>query len=164
MLDRICMTFGGRAAEKIIFDKISTGAQNDLDQVTKMAYSMIAVYGMNKKVGNVSFYGMSQDQFSKPYSDDTATLIDDEVRNLVEQQYERAQKLLTKHNKELHILAKELLAKEVLVKSDLDTLIGPRPWPDQGTFVGVESPVTEVAEQPTDADSSDQSTDAEEVA
>ena len=158
------MTFGGRAAEKIIFDKISTGAQNDLDQVTKMAYSMIAVYGMNKKVGNVSFYGMSQDQFSKPYSDDTATLIDDEVRNLVEQQYERAQKLLTKHNKELHILAKELLAKEVLVKSDLDTLIGPRPWPDQGTFVSVESPVTEVAEQPTDADSSDQSTDAEEVA
>lgn len=164
MLDRICMTFGGRAAEKIIFDKISTGAQNDLDQVTKMAYSMIAVYGMNKKVGNVSFYGMSQDQFSKPYSDDTATLIDDEVRNLVEQQYERAQELLTKHNKELHILAKELLAKEVLVKSDLDTLIGPRPWPEQGTFVSVESTANEVAEEASNDASSDTATDSEEVA
>ena len=163
MLDRICMTFGGRAAEKIIFDKISTGAQNDLDQVTKMAYSMIAVYGMNKKVGNVSFYGMSQDQFSKPYSDDTATLIDDEVRNLVEQQYERAQELLTKHNKELHILAKELLAKEVLVKSDLDTLIGPRPWPEQGTFVSVEIPETEVVEEASNGVSSETTTDSEEV-
>ncbi len=163
MLDRICMTFGGRAAEKIIFDKISTGAQNDLDQVTKMAYSMIAVYGMNKKVGNVSFYGMSQDQFSKPYSDDTATLIDDEVRNLVEQQYERAQELLTKHNKELHILAKELLAKEVLVKSDLDTLIGPRPWPEQGTFVSVEGPETEVVEEASNGVSSETTTDSEEV-
>ncbi len=129
MNDRICMTFGGRAAEKIIFDKISTGAQNDLDQVTKMAYSMVAVYGMNKAVGNVSFYGMSQDQFSKPYSDETASLIDAEVRKLVDAQYVRAQELLTKHKDELHILAKELLEKEVLVKSDLDTLIGPRPWP-----------------------------------
>jgi len=155
MLDRICMTFGGRAAEKIIFDKISTGAQNDLDQVTKMAYSMIAVYGMNKKVGNVSFYGMSQDQFSKPYSDDTATLIDDEVRNLVEQQYQRAQDLLKKYNKELHILAKELLSKEVLVKSDLDTLIGPRPWPEQGPFTEpeqvAESESEQVIEAPVDA-------------
>ena len=131
MLDRICMTFGGRAAEKITFDKISTGAQNDLDQITKMAYSMVAVYGMNGSVGNVSFYGMSQDQFSKPYSDDTATLIDDEVRKLVELQYERAQKLLTDKKEELHILAQQLLEKEVLIKSDVERLIGPRPWPDE---------------------------------
>jgi len=124
------MTFGGRAAEKIIFDKISTGAQNDLDQVTKMAYSMVAVYGMNREVGNVSFYGMSQDQWSKPYSDDTATLIDDEVRKLVENQYERAQSLLRDKSKELHLLAQELLEKEVLVKSDLEKLIGARPWPE----------------------------------
>ena len=150
MLDRICMTFGGRAAEKIIFDKISTGAQNDLDQVTKMAYSMVAVYGMNDKVGNVSFYGMSQDQFSKPYSDDTATLIDDEVRNLVESQYDRAQALLTERSKELHILAKQLLEKEVLVKSDVERLIGPRPWPEQGPFSepeGAPEPVEDISSQ-----------------
>ncbi len=147
MLDRICMTFGGRAAEKIIFDKISTGAQNDLDQVTKMAYSMIAVYGMNDKVGNVSFYGMSQDQWNKPYSDDTATLIDDEVRNLVEEQYERAQDLLKKYIKELHLLAKKLLEKEVLVKSDLEELIGPRPWPEQGPFAETEQEKESPAEQ-----------------
>jgi cell division protease FtsH len=132
--DRICMTFGGRAAEKIVFDKISTGAQNDLDQVTKMAYSMIAIYGMNDRVGNVSFYGLSQDQWNKPYSDDTATLIDDEVRKLLESQYERAQSLLTEKRKELDILAKELLEKEVLVKSDLENLIGPRPWPESEPF------------------------------
>ena len=128
------MTFGGRAAEKIVFDKISTGAQNDLDQITKMAYSMVAVYGMNKKVGNISFYGLSQDQWSKPYSDDTATLIDDEVRNLVEEQYQRAQNLLKKHKKELDTLANALLEREVLVKSDLEELIGPRPWPDEEPF------------------------------
>ncbi len=127
LLDRMCMTFGGRAAERIIFDKISTGAQSDLDQVTKMAYSMISVFGMNEKVGNVSFYGMQQDQFSKPYSDETATLIDDEVRKLVESQYERAQKLLKEKINELEIIANSLLENEVLLKSDLERLIGPRP-------------------------------------
>ncbi len=127
LLDRMCMTFGGRAAERIVFDKISTGAQSDLDQVTKMAYSMISVFGMNDKVGNVSFYGMQQDQFNKPYSDDTATLIDEEVRRLVESQYERAQKLLKERRNELDILANALLENEVLLKSDVERLIGPRP-------------------------------------
>lgn len=128
LLDRMCMTFGGRAAEKIVFGKISTGAQNDLDQVTKMAYSMTSVYGMNEAVGNVSFYGMSQDQFSKPYSDETAKLIDDEVRKLVEGQYLRAQELLKEKRNELEVLAKQLLDKEVLLKSDVERLIGPRPF------------------------------------
>lgn len=128
LLDRMCMTFGGRAAERIVFDKISTGAQSDLDQVTKMAYSMISIYGMNSKVGNVSFYGMSQDQFTKPYSDNTATLIDDEVRKLVESQYERAQELLQKHREELNLIASHLLEREVLLKSDIERLIGPRPF------------------------------------
>lgn len=127
-LDRICMTLGGRAAEKVIFDKISTGAQNDLDQVTKMAYGMVAVYGMNKSVGNVSFYGMSQDQFNKPYSDDTATLIDEEVRKLIDQQYERAQNLLIERKSELEKIANELLDKEVILKSDVERLIGKRPF------------------------------------
>lgn len=128
LLDRMCMTFGGRAAEKIKFNKISTGAQSDLDQVTKMAYSMIAVYGMNDKVGNVSFYGMQQDQFNKPYSDGTASMIDEEVRKMVESQYVRAQELLKKHSNELEILAQALLEREVLLKSDVETLIGERPF------------------------------------
>ncbi len=132
LLDRMCMTFGGRAAEKIIFDKISTGAQSDLDQVTKMAYSMIAIYGMNEKVGNVSFYGMQNDQFNKPYSDETASLIDEEVRKMVEEQYIRAQNLLIERRDELEALARQLLDKEVLLKSDVERLIGPRPFNSDG--------------------------------
>lgn len=127
LLDRMCMTFGGRAAEKLIFNKVSTGAQNDLDQVTKMAYSMITIFGMNDKVGQISFHSLSQDQFQRPYSDNTATLIDDEVRKLVESQYQRAQELLKKHKRELEILADQLLEKEVLLKSDVERLIGARP-------------------------------------
>ena len=121
------MTLGGRAAESVTFDKISTGAQSDLDQVTKMAYGMIAVYGMNEKVGNVSFHGMQQDQFNKPYSDETATLIDEEVRKLIDSQYDRAKELLKGRSKELRLLAQQLLEKEVLLKSDVERLIGPAP-------------------------------------
>ena len=133
LLDRICMTLGGRAAEKIVFDKISTGAQNDLDQVTKMGYSMISIFGMNEKVGNVSFYAMSQENFNKPYSEDTATLIDDEVRNLIETEYKRAQELLKEKRNELNMLAKRLIEKEVLLKSDLEKLIGLRPYQEEET-------------------------------
>ena len=127
LLDRMCMTLGGRAAESVVFDKISTGAQSDLDQVTKMAYSMIAVFGMNEKVGNVSFHGMQQDQFNKPYSDDTANIIDEEVRQLIDSQYDRAKALLRDRRDELELLAQELLTKEVLLKSDVERLVGPRP-------------------------------------
>ncbi|MFZ1703945.1 MAG: ATP-dependent zinc metalloprotease FtsH [Saprospiraceae bacterium] len=129
LLDRMCMTLGGRAAERIIFDKISTGAQNDLDQVTKMAYGMVTVYGMNTNVGNVSYYAMSQDQFNKPYSNETAQMIDEEVRLLIESQYKRAQELLTEKKEELTLLAQTLLDKEVLLKSDVERLIGSRPVP-----------------------------------
>ncbi len=128
LLDRMCMTFGGRAAETVMFNKISTGAQSDLDQVTKMAYSMVAVYGMNEDVGQVSFYGLQQDQFQKPYSDETASKIDEEVRRLVDSQYQRAIQLLTDKREQLEILAKELLEKEVLIKSDVEKLIGPSPF------------------------------------
>jgi len=127
MLDRMCMALAGRAAEDIVFDKISTGAQNDLDQVTAMAYSMVSVYGMSDKVGNVSFYRLSQDQFQRPYSDETAKLIDDEVREMIDGQYRRAKALLSEHRRELELLAQTLLEKEVIVKSDLIKLIGPRP-------------------------------------
>ncbi len=134
LLDRMCMTMGGRAAERIVFDKISTGAQNDLDQVTKMAYSMISVFGMNEKVGNVSFYGLSNESYQKPYSDETARLMDDEVRNLIESQYDRAKKLLTEKRHELNLLAQTLLEKEVLHKSDLERLIGKRPFAEEEKF------------------------------
>jgi len=127
LLDRMCMTFGGRAAETIVFGKISTGAQNDLDQVTKMAYSMVTVFGMNDNVGQVSFYGMSSEQFQRPYSEETASMIDDEVRQLVLSQYERAKKLLLEKRDELEKLAKALLENEVLLKSDVERLIGSRP-------------------------------------
>ncbi len=127
ILDRICMTFGGRAAESIIFDKVSTGAQSDLDQVTRMAYSMVTVFGMNDKVGQVSFYTLGQDQFQRPYSDSTASMIDNEVRVLLDEQFERAKNLLRERRQELEALARTLLEKEVLLKSDIIKLIGPRP-------------------------------------
>ena len=127
LLDRICMTFGGRAAEKIVFGKISTGAQSDLDQVTKMAYSMITVFGMDEEVGQISFHGM-QNQFAKPYSDETARLIDDRVRQLLDEQYERAQNLLRERRNELELLAQQLLEHEVLLKSDVERLVGKRPY------------------------------------
>ena len=128
MQDRICMTMGGRAAERIIFDKISTGAQSDLDTVTKMGYSMISVFGMNEKVGNVSFYSMAQENFQRPYSEETAKLMDEEVRKLIDIQYIRAQNLLVEKRPELDILAAELLKKEVLLRSDVERLIGPSPY------------------------------------
>lgn len=128
MLDQMCMTFGGRAAEEVFFEKISTGAQNDLDKVTKMAYDMTTIYGMNPEVGQVSFYGMSKDTYQRPYSDNTATLIDDQVRRLLDEQYERAQALLRERKVQTEKLAKALLEKEVLSRKDLEELIGPRPF------------------------------------
>ena len=128
LLDRMCMTFGGRAAEKIVFGKVSTGAQSDLDQVTKMAYSMVSVFGMSDEVGQVSFYGMQNESFAKPYSDETATKIDDEVRRIVQSQYERAQALLEERRDELNIIARQLLDHEVILKSDVERLIGRRPF------------------------------------
>jgi AFG3 family protein len=127
MLDMMCMTFGGRAAEQVIFGKISTGAQNDLDKVTKQAYDMITVYGMDEEVGQVSFYSMGRDAYQRPYSDETSTLIDNRVRNMLDKQYVRAQELLTDKRVEVELLAKELLDKEVLTSQDLIRLIGPRP-------------------------------------
>jgi AFG3 family protein len=129
MLDRMCMTLGGRAAEKLVFDKISTGAQNDLDHVTKVAYAMVSVFGMNPKIGNVSFYDMqNQNAFSKPFSEETSRIIDEESRNIIEKQYLRAQNLLKDKRHELDALASLLLEKEVLFKDDLERLIGKRPF------------------------------------
>lgn len=142
LLDRMCMALGGRAAENVVFSKISTGAQSDLDHVTKMAYSMISIYGLDEKVGNVSFYGLSQEAFQKPYSEDTATLIDDRVRQMIDGQYDRAQQLLRDHRSDLEVLAKTLLEKEVIHKSDIERLIGPRPFVEKGTKAQDEETLT----------------------
>lgn len=129
LLDEICMTLGGRAAEDLIFGKISTGAISDLEKVTKMAYAIVSIYGMNSKVGQVSFYDPQGNyQFQKPYSDNTAYLIDEEVRVLIDLQYERAKNLLMENKNHLETIAKSLLDKEVLLKSDLENLIGLRPF------------------------------------
>jgi cell division protease FtsH len=132
LFDQICMTLGGRAAEEIIFGKISTGASNDLQQITKMAYSMITVYGMNEKVGNISYYDPTADNtFTKPYSEETGKLIDEEVRSLIESAYIRTKNLLTDKKQQVEILAKQLLEKEVLFQSDVEALIGKRPFEDK---------------------------------
>ena len=147
--DEMTALLGGRAAEDIVFQKITTGAVSDLDRVTKMSYAMVTVYGMNEKVGQLSFYDpQGQYQFQKPYSDDTATLIDDEVRKLVDGQYDRAKNLLVERRDELEKIAKALLEKEVLLKSDVEKLIGPRPFDKkEGTNQnGLEK--TEAEEQP----------------
>jgi len=129
LLDEMCMTLGGRAAEDLIFGKITTGAQNDLEKITKMAYAMTTIYGMNPKVGQVSFNDTQGEyQFNKPYSDETSNLIDEEVRKMIDIAYERTKALLSKHKNELEIIAKELLKKEILFKSDLEELIGKRPF------------------------------------
>jgi AFG3 family protein len=132
LIDQICMTLGGRAAEDIFFKKISTGASNDLQQITKMAYSMVTVYGMNEKVGNISFYDPQQENyFTKPYSEETGKMIDEEVRKLIDGAYERTKQLLSERRKEVEILAKELLKHEVLFQSDVEQLIGKRPYEDK---------------------------------
>lgn len=148
--DQICMTLGGRASEEIFFHKISTGAQNDLQQITRMAYSMVTVYGMNEKIGNVSFYDPQQETaFTKPYSEETSRLIDEEVRKLIDEAYERTKKLLTEKRGDVEKLANELLEKEVLFQSDVEALIGKRPFEEKKPLTVDE--VAEAAEESTPA-------------
>ncbi len=136
LLDEMCMALGGRAAEELIFGKISTGALSDLERITKLAYSIVTVYGMNDKIGNVSFYDSKQSDynFTKPYSEHTAETIDKEVKALVEQAYERTKNLLTDKNEQLEIIAQELLEKEIIFQSDLERLIGKRPFEQETTY------------------------------
>ena len=135
LFDQICMTLGGRASESLHFKKISTGAQNDLQQVTRIAYSMVTVYGMNEKIGNVSFYDpAAENSFTKPYSEETSKLIDEEVRKLIEKAYVSTKELLTQKNSQLIALAEKLLEKEVLFQSDVEALIGKRPFEEKRTL------------------------------
>jgi cell division protease FtsH len=136
LMDEMCMALGGRVAEDLVFGKISTGALSDLERITKLAYSIVTVYGMNDKIGNVSFYDSKQSEynFTKPYSDATAELIDKEVKSLIDQAYARTKELLKEKGKELEIIAKELLEKEIIFQGDLDRLIGKRPFENQTTY------------------------------
>jgi cell division protease FtsH len=129
LLDQMCSALGGRAAEELVFSKISTGALSDLEKITKQAYAMVSIYGLNKRVGNISFYdSQGRDAFTKPYSDETAKIIDEEVSKLVEGQYQRALKILTENKEKLELLAEKLLIDEVIFKENLEEIFGKRPW------------------------------------
>jgi cell division protease FtsH len=129
ILDQMCSALGGRAAEQLTFGKISTGALSDLEKVTKQAYAMVSIYGLNERVGNISFYdSQGRDSFTKPYSEDTARIIDEEVSKLVESQYQRALQILAENQAQLTELAEQLLATEVIFKEDLERIFGKRQW------------------------------------
>ena len=130
ILDEMCAALGGRAAESIIFNKISTGALSDLEKVTKQAMAMVTIYGLDEKIGNISYYD-SQNQgygFTKPYSEETAKIIDQEIKKITDGQYERAKAILKKHEDKLHKLANKLLETEVIFKEDLEVIFGKRPF------------------------------------
>ncbi len=129
ILDEMCSALGGRAAEQLMFGKISTGALSDLEKVTKQAYAMVSIYGLNDRLGNISFYdSQGREMFTKPYSEDTARIIDEEVSKIIENQYQRALRLLTDNQDKLTSLANKLLEKEVIFKEDLIEIFGDRPW------------------------------------
>ena len=146
MLDEMCATLGGRAAERVVFDKISTGALSDLEKVTRQAKAMVTVYGLNDTIGNITYYdssGESDYNFSKPYSEDTAQKIDREISILIEGQYDRAVKLMEDNKEKLTTLAERLLEKEVLFKDDLLTILGKRPFDKEEEVKDDKKTVTE---------------------
>lgn len=132
LFDQMCMILGGRASEEIFFGRITTNAQDDLEKVTKNAYAQIVTYGMNEKVGNLSFN--TEKRFIKPYSEKTAQLIDEEVRQLVDSAYTRTKNLIHKHKDDVKKVAESLLAKEVLKRDDMIELLGPRPFKEKITY------------------------------
>jgi cell division protease FtsH len=150
-MDEMIATLGGRAAEEIVFGKISTGALNDLEKVTKQAYAMVAFYGLNNKIGNISYYdssGQSEYSFSKPFSEETARVIDEEMHNMVEQAYTKAKEILTENREKLNELAEILLQKEVIFREDLEKIFGKRPFPDHDHIMmngNGDTPETETA-------------------
>ncbi len=149
MLDEICATLGGRAAEQAVFGNISTGALSDLERVTKQAQAMVTIYGLNDKVGNISYYdssGQSEYSFGKPYSEETAKVIDEEISKLIENQYQRAVTILTENRDKLDALAGKLLEKEVIFREDLEEIFGQRAWDPELT----EKPVSSL-DNPADA-------------
>ncbi len=150
IMDEMCAALGGRAAEEIIFGKVSTGALSDLEKITKQAYASIIYYGLNEKVGNVSYYdssGQSEYSFNKPYSEQTAKIIDEEVKKMIDVAYARTKKILELNKEKLTILAEKLLEKEVIFKEDLEEIFGKRPFEKQEEKA-VESSQTPKEESP----------------
>lgn len=146
LLDDMCATLGGRAAELLTFNRISTGALSDLERVTKQAYAMTSIYGLNERVGNISFYdSQGRDSFTKPYSEDTAKIIDEEVSKLIESQYQRALQLLGENQDKLAQLADRLLTSEVIFKEDLEAIFGKRQWDPIEEEISEEVTLDEVA-------------------
>lgn len=145
ILDDMCSALGGRAAEQLMFGKISTGALSDLEKVTKQAYAMVSIYGLNERVGNISYYdSQGRDAFTKPYSEDTARIIDEEVSKLIETQYQRALTILSENKDKLTALANKLLEKEVIFKEDLEEIFGKRLWnSDEEVSVAINTPPSE---------------------
>jgi cell division protease FtsH len=145
MADEMCATLGGRAAEKVIFDKISTGALSDLEKVTKQARAMVTIYGLNEEIGNVTYYdstGQSEYGFTKPYSEETAQKIDMEISKIIEAQYARAIDVLDENKDKLIELAELLLEKEVIFKEDLERIFGKRPFKDNFDKLGQEKAIS----------------------
>lgn len=163
LFDEMCMTLGGRVAEDIQFKRISTGALSDLERITKMAYSMVTIYGMNEKIGNISFYDSksSEYQFNKPYSEHTAQTIDEEVRKLVDKAYKHTKELLISKLEQLEIVAQELLKKEIIFQADLEGLIGKRPFEKATTYQEFMDTELET-ETPTDENAEEQNEKPEE--
>jgi cell division protease FtsH len=128
MLDEMCATLGGRAAEDVFLGRISTGAMNDLERVTKQAYGMIAYLGMSDKLPNLCYYNNDEYSFNRPYSENTAELIDEEVKKMINEQYERAKQILTEHKDGHNALAQLLIEKEVIFAEDVERIFGKRPW------------------------------------
>ena len=150
MKNIMCMSLGGRVAEDIKFGRISTGAQNDLERITKMAYAMVTLYGMNPRVGNISFHDPANEYgFTKPYSDKTAEMIDIEVRDLITECYERTKRLLLDKMASLENLAKILLKREILFQHDLEEILGKRPF-DHKAHEEIPAEVLEVEKEPAE--------------
>jgi cell division protease FtsH len=153
MLDEMCAALGGRAAEEIVFGKISTGALSDLEKVTKQAYAMVSIYGLNEKIGNRSYYDSRGDQtFTKPYSEETSRIIDEEVGKLIEGAYQRAKDILQTNYDKLNGLAESLLQNEVIFREDVQRILGERPF---GKPAESEAVVTETDAVAKDADAED---------
>lgn len=158
LLDQMCSILGGRAAEEITFGQISTGAQNDLERATKQAYAMVTIFGMSEKIGNLSYYdstGQSDFSFTKPYSEKTAELIDSEVKEMVEQAYRRARKILEDHREQHKQVAELLLEREVIFSDDLERILGKRPWKDEDEETETKEEKTETATEAPEKEKED---------